>query len=144
MPENAKRKIKNKKGRSLPMHPSLKAILESTPRSSDGFIFHNSRGGKLNEGTARKWLAKHVLKPLALRFPSMPGESGFANGTLHSFRHYFISECVTQNVAERVILDWVGHSSSAILQLYYTQRAQRSADQMNKLRFGNIDNEKSA
>jgi integrase len=126
------------------MHPRLKSLLDKAPRSTDGYIFRNSRGGKLNEGTARTWLTKHVLKPLALKFPSTPGVPGFANGTLHSFRHYFISECVAQKIAERVILDWVGHSSSAILQLYYTQRTQQSADQMNNLRFGNAESEKSA
>lgn len=134
--EDDRRTKKNKKGRTLPVHPRLRRLLESLPRSKDGYICRNSRGGRLSHRSARNGLIKHVIKPLVHRFPASPGVPGFVTGRLHSFRHYFISECVNQQIPQLMILNWVGHSSSAILQLYYTQRPRQAAEHMNKLRFG--------
>jgi integrase len=39
---------------------------------------------------------------------------------LHTFRHAFASMCARNNVSHKYALEWMGHSSSEILDLYYT------------------------
>ena len=131
-----KRNNKNHKSRVLPVHPRLTGILKTMPVSEDGFIFRNSRGHRIYGKNVCRPFIKNVLKPLAHLFPRKPGTVGFVDGKVHSFRHYFISECINQNMPINVILDWVGQSSSAILELYYSLKGNQSVSYMSNLRFG--------
>src|SRR5204863_1429530 len=88
------------------------------PRSGE-LVFYSPRskrhpdGGRpLNQST---WL-KH-LKQVCAR-------CGFENPDqykLHTFRHAFASMCARNNVAYKYALEWLGHSSSEILDLYYRE-----------------------
>src|SRR5260221_9374902 len=103
------RRTKWKKGRTLPIQERLRAVLEEIPRARDGYIFRNSRGGKLQRSCALKALIKNVIKPLADQIPTFEGEVGFIDGVLHSFRHYFCSQCVHLDMPEHLVLTWLGH-----------------------------------
>jgi integrase len=49
-------------------------------------------------------------------------ECGFENPQqykLHTFRHFFASYCAQHNLSYKYILEWMGHSSSAILDIYF-------------------------
>lgn len=135
------RNNKNHQSRVLPVHPRLAEILNTIPFSEDGYIFRNSQGRRLVGKNVYKTFARNVLMPLAHMFPSSPGAAGFVDGTIHSFRHYFISECINQNIPREVILNWVGQSNSEILNLYYSLKANQSVSHMSKLRFGSPSNQ---
>jgi integrase len=108
---------KNRESRRVPLHPKLRRILEALPRLGEHVFYspaskRNPRANRLlNEST---WLAR--LKKLCER-------CGFENPQqykLHTFRHFFASMCARNGVAYKYALSWLGHSSSEILDLYFT------------------------
>jgi integrase len=112
------RTLNTGRNRTLPVHASLKAVLEKIPRDADGFVFHGPLGGRLKPDTVRNVFIREVIHPLAKRFP-YPRGTGFATGRLHSFRHHFASECANQNMPLMVVMHWLGHADSAMVQRYY-------------------------
>lgn len=139
------RRMKSKKERTLPIQERLRKVLEEIPRPREGYIFRNSKGGKLRRSCVLKALIRNVIKPLADQFPTAEGEVGFADGVLHSFRHYFCSQCVHLGIPEHLVLTWLGHESSNMLRWYYDRNSKVSKAYMNKMRFGiPINHEKSA
>lgn len=72
---------------------------------------------------------------LKKEFPTPPGEIGFEHGCLHSFRHFFVSECFRQGATESQIMDWVGHKDSKIVALYRHLRPEDSLKQMSQISF---------
>lgn len=88
-------------------------------RHSDGYVFHGAKGARLR---AKRVLdifkreirnfKREIRNALKTEFPVACGENGFAQGTIHSFRHYFLSEAFRQGATEAEIKDWVGHRSS--------------------------------
>ncbi len=128
------RELKSGRSRSFPIHPALRSVLESVPRSGR-FIFYGPRGGRLKADTVRRALVRDVLAPLAARFPSPDGGKGFRDGRLHSFRHYFCSTCANSRVPEQMLMDWVGHADSEMVRNYYHLHDQESRRQMEGLDF---------
>ncbi len=125
-------KPKDKEDRFIPIHTrKLKPILQSLPRASDSvFFMPNSL-----EVSQKKLLA--YLKRLCK-------ECGFANPKqykLHTFRHFFASYCAQQNLSYKYALEWMGHSSSAILDLYFTMNDRHSQMAMNSLSFSSENSE---
>lgn len=102
------------------------------PRNRDGLIFHGPRGGLLKPDVVRTILIRDVLTPLAKRFPTPAGEIGFRDGRLHSFRHYF---CANSGVPEQVVMEWLGHSHSAMVRHYYHLHNDEAQRQMKRLNF---------
>lgn len=113
--DRARRTLKNKRGRSFPMNEQLIPILHSIQRHRDGFVFHGPLSGRLKPDTVRNILVKQVLHPLKSRFPTATGEGGFEHGRLHSFRHFYCSQCANSGVAERIVMDWLGHRDGQAL-----------------------------
>ena len=74
------RQTKSGRSRSFPMHAGLRRLLQGMPRSADGLVFHGPRGGRLKPDTMRQALIREVLAPLGERFPTAPGQVGFAGG----------------------------------------------------------------
>ena len=61
---------------------------------------------------------------------------------VHTFRHFFASYCAQENLSYKYALEWMGHSSSAILDLYFTMNDRHSQAAMNSLGFCS-DNEEN-
>ena len=110
-------KTKGKRVRHIPIHPRLREILDNLPRKFDRVFTalpspkHPAGGAPVNE---RRLLMS--LKRLCRRCK-------FANPKqykLHTFRHAFASMCARNNVSYKYALEWMGHQSSEILDLYYT------------------------
>jgi integrase len=110
------RRTKNKKVRRIPLNVDLKPYLASLPRTFDRIFTarpskkHPDGGGPISE---RRLLVS--LKRLCKRCK-------FANPKqykLHTFRHAFASMCARNNISHKYALEWMGHSSSEILDLYY-------------------------
>jgi integrase len=141
------RTTKSGLSRSVPIHASLLAVINRLPRLADGRLFHGPRAGRLKPDTVRRTLVEEVLKPLAGKFPKAEGEVGFVDGRLHSFRHFFVSECVQEGIPERTTMRWVGHRDSEMVNHYYHLHDDESRRQMARLGgfgVGELFNEENA
>ena len=97
-------------------------------------MFHGPLGGKIKADTVRRILIRDVLKPLASRFPPQGDGPGFLDGRLHSFRHYFCSNCANVGVKERVLMSWLGHRNSKMVHRYYHLHDDESRRQMERVK----------
>jgi integrase len=131
----AARQTKSGRSRSFPVHADLRRVLEGMDRASDGLVFHGPKGGRLKPDTVRQVLIREVLAPLGAGFSTPPGQVGFADGRLHSFRHYFCSTCANSGVPEQVVMAWLGHRDSAMVRHYYHLHNEEAQRQMNRLDF---------
>ena len=68
-------------------------------------------------------------------FPSPPGERGFADGRVHSFRHYFVSQAFLSGVGEGEIMTWVGHRDSKMVAHYRHLGNADARRKMNQIDF---------
>jgi integrase len=132
---NQARSTKGKRDRSFPIHPDLRAVLERLSHHPDGFVFRAAGGGRLDDDKVRISLIRDVQTPLAARFPAPadPDEPGFADGTPHSFRHYFASAAAHLNLPERLVQAWLGHQDSKMVSWYFHLHSDESKTQMTKL-----------
>lgn len=107
---------KSRKVRRIPIHPELRSILEKLPRSFDRVVTapacakYPEGGAAINDRTILKQLKALCRK---CKFPS---PDSFKT---HSLRHAFCSMCARNNISYKYALEWMGHSSSDILDLYY-------------------------
>jgi integrase len=130
-----RRDRKSGRSRWFPIHPDLVQVLARQPRR-DAYVFHGPRGGRLKPDTVRNVLVNKVIQVLAPQFPSPEGAKGFADGRLHSFRHYFVSCCANSGVPERMIMEWLGHRNSEMIRHYYhlyDKEARRNMDKLDPL-----------
>jgi integrase len=102
------RTTKTGQSRAFLVHADLRRVLDTLPQSADGWIFHGPLGGRLKADVVRRALVRDILEKLRERFPTRPGEMGFIDGRLHSFRHFFCSQCAQGGVAEHVVMSWLG------------------------------------
>lgn len=131
-----RRETKNSRSRSFPVSDELKPVLDQLPSSRDGLLFHGPRGGRIKPDTVRNILIREVLEPLARKFPSPAGVPGFKDGRLHSFRHYFCSQCATSGgVSELSVMKWLGHQASAMVKHYFHLHDQQALEQMARVKF---------
>jgi len=129
------RQIKNRRSRSFPIHEDLRPVLDRIEHHADGLVFHGPRSGVLSPDICRRTLIKEVLTPLAEQFPTPEGETGFQDGRLHSFRHYFCSTCANTGVPEQVVMRWLGHQDSLMVRHYYHLHDDEAQRQMQRVNF---------
>ncbi|WLD15102.1 tyrosine-type recombinase/integrase [Planctellipticum variicoloris] len=129
-----KRTTKSGRDRTFPIQEMLGDLLRTLSPHPDGRIFHGALGGKIKADTVRRILIRDVLTPLASQFPSRPGEPGFIDGRLHSFRHYFCSNCANSGTTERVLMNWLGHRNSRMVHRYYHLHDEESIRQMQQVK----------
>lgn len=129
------RTTKSHRGRSFPIHVDLRAVLERSSRQGDGFVFHGPNDQAVTDNFVRSALIRHVLTPLASRFPAIEGERGFADGRPHSFRHYFCSVCSNSGVSENAVMRWLGHKDSQMVRHYYHLHDAEAQRQMGSVKF---------
>jgi integrase len=134
-PEEERRVLKSKRSRTLVIAKDLRRVLQRLPRHKDGFVFHGPRGGRLKDDFVRRRLISQVLEPLKERFPAEAGEKGFADGRLHSFRHYFCSVCANNGVPEQMLMTWMGHRDSEMVRHYYHLNDGEARRQMDEIDF---------
>jgi integrase len=108
---------KSRRMRLIPIHPVLRNILDGLAHESDHvFTARPSRrcpegGQSINE------------RSLLMSLKRLCRECEFINPDqykLHTFRHTFASMCARSNISYKYALEWMGHTSSDILDLYYT------------------------
>jgi integrase len=129
------RTTKGRKSRNIPIHATLKAVLIALPRHPDGLVLHAAQGGKLRPRNVLEQLLRHAIKPLADRFPTPPGDNGFANGTVHGLRHFFCSEAFISGASEGDIREWLGHADSKMVEHYRHLRSEDAQRKMDQIQF---------
>ena len=118
--------------RAVPMSPKLREFLEQRTRKGRWVLTamptakYPSSDRQIDERRALTAL-KRVLAPL-----EMPGK-------LHSFRHSFISRCLTRGIEESVVRSWVGHVDPAIMRLYTHISSRVSQDRIQLLGVAEAD-----
>jgi integrase len=127
------RTLKSGRGRTFPIQKELLPVLKGITRHPDGVVFHGQRGGRLKPDVVCRVLIRDVLTPLAGRFPKREGEVGFDDGRLHSFRHFFCSLCANNNVPQRVVMRWLGHKDSRMVEHYYHLHDDEARRQMGRI-----------
>jgi len=55
------------------------------------------------------------------------------DGKLHTFRHAFISRCLTSGIEESVVRSWVGHVDSHVMKLYTHISSKISQERIKRL-----------
>jgi site-specific recombinase XerD len=124
-------KPKDKEDRFIPIHKrKLRPFLQTLPTESE-LVFLMPNGRQVSPKKLRRYL-KTLCK-----------QCGFENPKqykLHTFRHFFASYCAQQNLSYKYVLEWMGHSSSAILDMYFTMNDRHSQNAMNSLSFSSSEN----
>ncbi|MEX2357514.1 MAG: tyrosine-type recombinase/integrase, partial [Pirellulaceae bacterium] len=138
------RTTKGKRSRSLPMHLQVEELLQAMPRHRDGFVLHAARGGRLRSRNVLHDFIEKVIEPLTPQFPTPAGEIGFAEGRLHSFRHYFCSQAFLGGAAEAEIRDWLGHAESKMVEHYRHLRSEDAVRRMRTLSFLDVGEDKGS
>lgn len=129
----AARTLKGGEGRVLTLNDELKPVLGGIARHPDGYVFHGPEGGRLKPDTVRRALIRDVLEAMAGRFPAADDTPGFADGRLHSFRHFFASLCANRGVSQRVVMRWLGHKDSRMVEHYYHLHDEENRRQMRRV-----------
>lgn len=112
--------------RAVPLSPKLRAFLEVRSRhgrwvlTAKSTMTHPTLDRQIDE---RRSLAalKRVLARLGME------------GKLHSFRHRFISRCLTKGIEESIVRSWVGHVDPTIMRLYTHISSPISQDRIKRL-----------
>ena len=125
------------------MNPAFRHVLDKLHRHRDGLVFHRQQGGRLSDRRVLDALQRRVIEPLKKEFPTPAGEIGFADGTVHGLRHFFVSEACRNDATEAQLLEWVGHRDSAVLRLYRHLRPDDGHRRMEKIIFLGSDDEEN-
>jgi integrase len=128
------RRLKSGRSRSFPIHADLLERLAHRPKVGIS-VFYGPRQGRLKPDTVRRSLVRDVIKPLSDKFPARDGEQGFADGRLHSFRHYFCSTCANTGVPVQMLMTWLGHIDSEMVRHYYHVHDGEARRRMNEVNF---------
>jgi integrase len=110
-------------------------MLLALPKTADGRVVHSARGFRLRESNSLSIYKKHVLEALKDEFPTPPDELGFADGTFHSFRHFFASQCLISGASEGEVREWLGHRDSKIVERYRHLRSEDAQRRMSQIDF---------
>ena len=137
IPGQVRRQVKSGKSRIIPIHPALlDCIIEQNKHKESDYFLTGKDGRKRSYSHTLDPFKDHVITPLSAKFPTPKGELGFKDGRFHSFRHFFVSECFAAGIPECDIKDWVGHSSSKIIELYRHIRSETAKANMRLGKFG--------
>jgi integrase len=129
------RTTKGRRSRTVPIHPTLRAVLVGMTRSADGYVFYAARGGKLHSRVVLQMFIDVAIEPLKVKFPTPIGEIGFEHGRLHSFRHFFCSQAFLGGASEGEIKEWLGHADSKMVEHYRHLRSDDAQRKMEKIEF---------
>lgn len=118
---------KSRRVRRIPLNPELRARLVQLKGDPASIT---KAGGQHElvftaKPSPRNPFGGAPIKPdwVRLHLKKLCKQLGFPNPRkykLHTFRHTFASMCARNNVAYKYALEWMGHTDSKILDLYYT------------------------
>jgi integrase len=113
-------KPKGRCDRAIPMHPRVREVIISRPLGK--FVFLGCMHGKLKENRTLECFKKDRDR------------LGIHKGTLHTFRHFFISMCASSGkVPLATCMAWVGHKDAETVWCYYHLSETASREAMDRL-----------
>lgn len=112
---------KDKDHRVVPIHPRIRPIFDTMApsRGGDALVMSELRARTLL--THLKCLCRECGFPNAERFKT------------HSLRHHFASMCANKGVPYRLVLSWMGHHGSEMLDQYFSLFDEESRAAMRAL-----------
>lgn len=112
--------------RAVPISPRLAQLLRGLPRRGRWVLTakktecNPDEGQQISRSTTLAAL-KRVLFKIGIE------------GKLHTFRHAFISRCLTKGIEEAVVRSWVGHVDASIMRVYTHITCRVSQDRIKLL-----------
>ncbi len=122
---------KNRQTRQIPIHPELRPYLDSLPRRRD-LVFTRQPTPRQPHGRP---IDPRRLLPQVKRLCKAAGLPRPERYKVHTFRHAFASMCARNNISYKYALEWMGHPSSRILDIYYTMYDQSAIRAMATIRY---------
>ena len=110
---------KTRESRKVPVHPRLRAVLESLPISKQPWLFTAAPSKKFPAGDHHinvKRLNEQFTRLVDRLGMPVGRESGFV---IHSLRHFFETFTVNAGIPQRVIDTWLGHRSDKSMAAHY-------------------------
>ena len=110
---------KTGQSRKVPIHPRLRAALESLPTPASGWYFTAAKCSRYPSGD--HWINPNGVNDgfiLLLKNLGMPAgrKSGYVT---HSLRHFFETFTVNAGIPQRVIDTWLGHNADKSMAAVY-------------------------
>ncbi len=130
-------KPKTREARKVPIHPRLQQILHQYDASlkdsaARAYFFSDKVDGSdpINVRTINVEL-QGLAKSLSI--PVSRNKNGLV---VHSFRHYFETQCVDSGVPQFVVDQWMGHRGNALMgATYYGHSDEKSVRFMSQVKF---------
>jgi integrase len=110
-------RTKGRRARSIPLHPDLLIALTNLPRRGE-LVFYQQPSEKYPDGS-NPLDERRLLRTLK-RLCGRAGLEKPEQYKLHTCRHTFASMLARHNVSYKYALEFMGHTESRILDLYYT------------------------
>lgn len=112
----------------IPMLPEVEEVMRrrcADCLSVDEYVFKNKVGGKVHVNRSRERLQR--------LFPKV-GIDSKRRLHWHSFRNYFIIQCLSKGVAVNAVMSWTGHDSASMV-LHYAKaiRLETTLTEFRKL-----------
>jgi integrase len=124
---------KGKANRVIPVHEALRKIIDTLPRAGERVFYEPESSQQTPVADAP--LSERKLLGRIKRTCKACGFENPKKYKLHTFRHSFASMCAMKNTSYKYALEWMGHKSSDILDLYYTMYDSVADDAMAAISF---------
>ena len=123
--------------RTVPIHPRLRELLMTLPKTKKPWLFTMPPSRKYPKGD-NMLNVKRLNDEFKKVVESLKMPAGRENGyTLHSLRHFFETFTVNAGIPQRVVDAWLGHhSDKSMAAVYYKLRDEDSQNFMMKVPFG--------
>ena len=105
----------------IPLHPTLRAILEELPGDHTGPILPESCAMYRHDASALSISVSNLFRKCGIKTNEVIREGGERRSVLksyHSFRHTFVSLCANAGVPLSTVQEIVGHKSTAMTMHY--------------------------
>ena len=124
--------------RRVPMSPFLRGVLETWMNDHPGgqltFCLPNNMSRSTKKRTGSTPMTPNELHDHFRR--TLSGSRWEVVHGWHALRHSFCSNCAAAGVEQRIINDWVGHQTVAMVRRYrhlFPNKQQQAIQQVNKL-----------
>lgn len=119
--------------RHIPISPGARAVLDALPKTWRWVT--TMPASKRCPKQGRQWTERRMLTTLqrVLKALGLPGK-------IHTFRHFFISNALTQGIPTATVRSWVGHVDDKIIALYTHVHDHASQTAMQRLAEANSKN----
>jgi len=129
---------KSRRERKIPLSENalwlLKERLSSIENvTEDALVFTNNRGGLIEPNSLNRYLKQCRLKMQEIA----TNETSIPIFTAHSLRHTFATRMLEQGIPQKVVAEWLGHSSTRITGDIYSHVSLKTS-QVFRYKVGNV------